>query len=69
MARVIAFELEIVGSHGMAAHAYPAMLDQVVSGLLRPDLLVTRRISLDDAGAALAAMDTANPAGATVIIP
>ncbi|MDQ1664232.1 MAG: hypothetical protein QOH75_263 [Actinomycetota bacterium] len=69
MARVIAFELEIVGSHGMAAHAYPAMLDQVVSGQLRPDLLVTRRISLDDAGAALAAMDTANPAGATVIIP
>jgi alcohol dehydrogenase len=69
MARVIAFELEIVGSHGMAAHAYPAMLDQVVAGLLRPDLLVTRRISLDDAGAALAAMDTANPAGATVIIP
>jgi D-arabinose 1-dehydrogenase-like Zn-dependent alcohol dehydrogenase len=69
MARVIALELEIVGSHGMAAHAYPAMLDQVASGLLRPDLLVTRRISLDDAGAALAAMDTANPAGATVIIP
>ncbi|MGZ4632777.1 MAG: zinc-dependent alcohol dehydrogenase family protein [Actinomycetes bacterium] len=69
MARVIALELEIVGSHGMAAHAYPGMLDLVASGRLRPDLLVTRSISLDEAGAALAAMDTANPAGVTVITP
>lgn len=69
MARVIAFELEIVGSHGMAAHAYPEMLDLVSSGRLRPDLLVTRSISLDQAGAALAAMETANPAGVTVITP
>jgi D-arabinose 1-dehydrogenase-like Zn-dependent alcohol dehydrogenase len=69
MARVIALELEILGSHGMAAHAYPAMLDLVSSGRLRPDLLVSRRISLDEAGAALAAMDGANPAGVTVITP
>jgi D-arabinose 1-dehydrogenase-like Zn-dependent alcohol dehydrogenase len=69
MARVIAFELEIVGSHGMAAHAYPEMLDLVSSGRLRPDLLVTRGISLEAAGAALASMDTANPAGVTVITP
>ena len=44
MARVIAHELEIVGSHGMAAHDYPAMLAMVAAGRLRPDLLVTRRL-------------------------
>jgi D-arabinose 1-dehydrogenase-like Zn-dependent alcohol dehydrogenase len=69
MERVVARELEIVGSHGMAAHAYPGMLDLVSSGRLRPDLLVTRVIPLDQAGAALVSMDTANPAGVTVITP
>lgn len=70
MGRVIARELEVVGSHGMAAHSYPEMLDQVVAGRLRPDLLVGRRIGLDDAGEALAAMSGAgSPAGMTVIVP
>jgi D-arabinose 1-dehydrogenase-like Zn-dependent alcohol dehydrogenase len=69
MGRVIARELEVVGSHGMAAHAYPEMLEQVVAGRLRPDLLVGRRIGLDEAGEALAAMSGAGtPAGMTVIV-
>jgi alcohol dehydrogenase len=71
MSRVIAFELEVVGSHGMPAHAYPDMLAMVTAGRLRPDLLVTRRISLDEAGPALAAMGTlmgrGAPAGVTVV--
>ena len=67
---VIARELEIVGSHGMAAHAYAEMLEQVRSGKLRPELLVAARIGLDDAGHALAAMgEPGAPAGVTVIIP
>ena len=37
----------------MAAHAYPAMLDLVARGSLRPDLLVTRQIGLQEAGEAL----------------
>ncbi|WP_371671356.1 zinc-dependent alcohol dehydrogenase family protein [Streptomyces sp. NBC_00289] len=69
MARVIALELELLGSHGMAAHAYPPMLELVRSGLLRPDLLVTSTIALDAAPAALAAMGTAPGAGVTVIQP
>lgn len=70
MARVIALELEVLGSHGMAAHDYPAMLAMVASGRLRPDLLVTRRLGLDEAGAALAAMgEPGQPAGVTVIEP
>ncbi|MGY5117902.1 zinc-dependent alcohol dehydrogenase family protein [Streptomyces sp. 900105755] len=69
MARVIALELELLGSHGMAAHTYPAMLELVRAGTLRPDLLVTSTISLDAAPAALAAMDGAPAAGVTVIEP
>ena len=54
MERVVALELELLGSHGMAAHAYPELLALVVSGRLRPDLLVTRELSLDNAAQALA---------------
>src|SRR5829696_133288 len=70
MARVIALELELVGSHGMAAHDYPALLGLVAAGRLRPDLLVTRRIGLDEAGDALTAMgEPGYPAGVTVVEP
>jgi D-arabinose 1-dehydrogenase-like Zn-dependent alcohol dehydrogenase len=54
MERVVALELEVLGSHGMAAHAFPALLDLVAAGRLRPDLLVTREVTLDEAGAVLA---------------
>lgn len=57
MDRVVAHELEILGSHGMAAHEYPAMLELVADGTLRPDLLVGEVLSLEGAGAALSAMD------------
>ncbi|MFM9693567.1 zinc-dependent alcohol dehydrogenase family protein [Streptomyces europaeiscabiei] len=69
MARAIALELELLGSHGMAAHAYPQMLELVRAGVLRPDLLVTSTIPLDAAPAALAAMGTAPGSGVTVIEP
>ncbi|MEO8897407.1 MAG: zinc-dependent alcohol dehydrogenase family protein [Candidatus Dormibacter sp.] len=69
MDRVIAFELQVHGSHGMAAHEYPAMLGLVVSGALRPDRLVGSVIGLDGAGAALTAMDRNTGGGMTVITP
>ncbi|MFE0928878.1 zinc-dependent alcohol dehydrogenase family protein [Streptomyces mutabilis] len=69
MARAVALELELVGSHGMAAHTYPPMLELVRGGVLRPDLLVTSIIGLDAVPAALAAMGTAPGAGVTVIEP
>jgi len=70
MARVIALELEILGSHGMPAHDYGQLLSMVEAGRLRPDLLVTRRIGLDEAGSALAAMgEPGHPAGVTVVLP
>ncbi|NUP45529.1 MAG: zinc-dependent alcohol dehydrogenase family protein [Streptomyces sp.] len=69
MARAIALELELLGSHGMAAHTYPPMLELVRAGVLRPDLLVTSTITLDATPDALAAMGTAPGAGVTVIEP
>jgi alcohol dehydrogenase len=65
---VIARELEIYGSHGMAARDYPPMLALVADQTLRPDLLVGEVIGLEDAGRALAAMDQpSSGAGMTVI--
>ncbi|GHG94078.1 zinc-dependent alcohol dehydrogenase family protein [Streptomyces lanatus] len=69
MARAIGLELELLGSHGMAAHSYPAMLELVRAGVLRPELLVTRTIGLDAVPAALEAMGSAPGVGVTVIEP
>ncbi len=70
MDRVIAWELEVYGSHGMAAHEYPAMLAAVADGRLDPARLVERVVSLDEAAAALAALGSGNAgAGITVVVP
>jgi alcohol dehydrogenase len=70
MHRVVSRELEILGSHGLAAHDYPELLALVSSGRLRPDLLVGRVISLDDVPAAFALIATADqPPGMTLIHP
>ena len=67
---VIARELEILGSHGMAAHDYAAMLADISSVRLSPARLVGRTISLDEAPAALMAMNQPQPvSGMTVILP
>jgi len=64
---VIARELQIFGSHGMPARDYPAMLALVANQKLRPDLLITRQIGLNQAPAALATMDHATSAGMTIV--
>ena len=53
---VIARELEIYGSHGLAAKDYPPMMAMIEDQTLRPGLLVGAVIGLDEAGAALAAL-------------
>jgi alcohol dehydrogenase len=67
---VVAYELEILGSHGMAAADYPAMLAMVADGRLRPQDLVGRVVDLAGAAVALAAMDdpVATGAGMTVAV-
>ena len=64
---VIARELEIYGSHGMAARDYPDMMRLVADGTLRPGLLVGEVIALRDVGRALAAMDGLAGPGMTMV--
>ena len=67
MSKVIAHELEILGSHGMQAHRYDAMLDMVRTGKLQPERLVGKEISLSASVDALMGMDRFEGAGVTVI--
>ncbi|GAA3814130.1 zinc-dependent alcohol dehydrogenase family protein [Sphaerisporangium flaviroseum] len=69
MDRVIGLELEILGSHGMAAHAYPPMLEMIAAGALRPELLISRTIGLGETSEALATMATMGTPGVTMIHP
>ena len=64
---VVSQELEIYGSHGMPARDYPAMLDMIGDGSLRPADLVGKVIRLGDAGEALASLDQSTVAGMTVV--
>jgi len=69
MARVIGWELDLLGSHGMAAVDYPGMLALIESGGLRPQDLIERVIGLEEAAALLPTFDHATVAGMTMINP
>lgn len=67
MDKVIAHELQVIGSHGMQAFRYEAMMAMLETGKLAPEKLVGRRISLDEAPDALIAMDRFDGQGITVV--
>lgn len=69
MARVIAWELDLLGSHGMAAVDYPEMLDLIRTGALAPQRLVERTVGLEEAAALLPGFDSATVAGMTIVDP
>ena len=69
MDRVIAYELELRGVHGMAVGRYDALLRLVESGAVEPHRLIGRTIGLDEAGAELASMGSFAQRGVTVIEP
>jgi alcohol dehydrogenase len=69
MDRVIGYELDLLGSHGMAAADYPELIALVASGRLAPGRLVTRRIDLQGAVTALPAIGFEPGPGVTVIDP
>ncbi|MCC3861548.1 zinc-dependent alcohol dehydrogenase family protein [Pseudemcibacter aquimaris] len=64
---VVANELEIIGSHGMAAHRYPEMMDMIAAGSLAPEKLIGQEISLEQSIDALINMDKFESNGVTVI--
>lgn len=66
---VIAKELSVLGSHGMAAAAYPEMLADIAAGVIDPGQFITHRIPLDAVPEALAKMSTGTEPGVTIIQP
>jgi D-arabinose 1-dehydrogenase-like Zn-dependent alcohol dehydrogenase len=62
-------ELSWLGSHGMAAHDFPRLLELVGSAALRPDQLITGRIPLAGVGQALADMTGSASPGIMMIRP
>ncbi|MHC4985115.1 MAG: zinc-binding dehydrogenase, partial [Planctomycetota bacterium] len=67
MDRIIAKELEVIGSHGMQAHAYPDMLGMIEQGKLAPAKLIRNRITLEESIPSLMDMNSFNGIGITVI--
>ncbi|MBS0387661.1 MAG: zinc-binding dehydrogenase, partial [Proteobacteria bacterium] len=64
---VLSRELEILGSHGMQAHRYPAMLEMIRLGQLQPEKLLGPMISLEESVSALPHMNESRSPGITVI--
>lgn len=67
MDRVVGQELEILGSHGIQAHRYDAMLAMIESGKLKPERLLGRTISLEESINALTTLDQHKHPGVTVV--
>lgn len=64
---VIAWELEMVGSHGLQAHEYDRILRMVAAGSVEPAKLVTRTVSLEEGVDVLTGMDDYSVLGVVVI--
>jgi alcohol dehydrogenase len=67
--RIIGYELSVVGSHGLQAHAYPGLLELIQSRKLDPMLLVDRVVPLEEAPDALRSMDEYTGCGVTIFEP
>lgn len=64
---VYARQISILGTRGIAASRFSALLGMIAAGRLDPARMITRRIGLSEAGAALMAMDGYTGVGVTVI--
>lgn len=67
MDRVVANELEIIGSHGIQAFRYGAVFAMIKAGKVQPGKMVGKTISLEEAPEALVNMDKFENLGVTVI--
>lgn len=67
MDKILANELEIIGSHGMQAHKYDEMLKMIVNGKLSPEKLIHKTIHLKTVTLALPKMNSFENKGMMVI--
>jgi alcohol dehydrogenase len=64
---VYARQISILGTRGIAAARFSALLGMIAAGRLDPARMITKRIALSEAGTALQAMDGYTGVGVTVI--
>lgn len=67
MNHITAWELNILGSHGMQAAKYPEIFKLMAQGLLEPGRLVSNTVTLYEGAQILAAMEDRPPLGIAVI--
>ena len=67
MDRIIAKELEVLGSHGMQAFAYVDMFRMIEQGMLTPEELIGDRITLEESIPALMDMNSFTGTGIKVV--
>jgi alcohol dehydrogenase len=67
--RAIGSELVIKGSHGLQAHAYPALFELLRNARCNLSVLIDRTTALDEAPGALASMDEYRGCGVTIFMP
>jgi alcohol dehydrogenase len=60
-------QIAILGTRGIAASRFSGLLGMIAGGRLDPARMITKRIALSEAGAALKAMDGYTGVGVTVI--
>jgi alcohol dehydrogenase len=67
MNAVIGKELELVGSHGMQAHAFASMIRMIQARKLNPRMLIRKTVTLEESAAELEGMGEFRGIGVTVI--
>jgi alcohol dehydrogenase len=67
MEYVVAWELEIVGSHGIQAAKYASMFDLITSGRVNPQKMIKTTVRLEDAPGIIESMGSYGAVGVTVI--
>lgn len=69
LSRLIAYEFELIGSHGIQAFRYQAMIDFVMDKKLPLEAMIAQRLTLDEGAVFLMDMGKNQHAGVSVILP
>lgn len=67
MGMVMGKELELIGSHGMQAHAFNPMLEMITTGKLQPSKMISRTVTLEESINVLERMGDFPESGLVVI--
>lgn len=67
--RITKWELSVLGSLGCGLDSYARLLEQVAAGRLRPELLIERRVPLEEASGLLEGMSRFETRGLCLVTP